>query len=146
MRYTVYPGLVSCPFYAIPIYPFKFMKFFIYLYIVRLCSFSSSSPQTHTQYSRLTYVLCLVVFPLSTRTHSGTSRRRFCLPGTWSLIESRYTWMAECCRRRPSISRDHRFVCNMQQLKCTGRLSEVCIVLLACRVSPKWGKGGIPPF
>ena len=31
MRYTVYPGLVSCPFYAIPIYPFKFMKFFIYL-------------------------------------------------------------------------------------------------------------------
>ena len=29
----MYPGLVSCPFYAIPIYPFKFMKFFIYLYI-----------------------------------------------------------------------------------------------------------------
>ena len=28
----MYPGLVSCPFYAIPIYPFKFMKFFIYLY------------------------------------------------------------------------------------------------------------------
>ena len=27
----MYPGLVSCPFYAIPIYPFKFMKFFIYL-------------------------------------------------------------------------------------------------------------------
>ena len=23
----MYPGLVSCPFYAIPIYPFKFMKF-----------------------------------------------------------------------------------------------------------------------
>ena len=22
MRYTVHPGLVSCPFYAIPIYPF----------------------------------------------------------------------------------------------------------------------------
>ena len=32
----MYPGLVSCPFYAIPIYPFKFMKFFIYLYIIRL--------------------------------------------------------------------------------------------------------------
>ena len=31
----MYPGLVSCPFYAIPIYPFKFMKFFIYLYIYR---------------------------------------------------------------------------------------------------------------
>ena len=28
----MYPGLVSCPFYAIPIYPFKFIKFFIYLY------------------------------------------------------------------------------------------------------------------
>ena len=28
----MYPGLVSCPFYAISIYPFKFMKFFIYLY------------------------------------------------------------------------------------------------------------------
>ena len=27
----MYPGLVSCPFYAIPIYPFKFMNFFIYL-------------------------------------------------------------------------------------------------------------------
>ena len=27
----MYPGLVSCPFYAIPIYPFKFMKFFIYI-------------------------------------------------------------------------------------------------------------------
>ena len=35
MRYTVYPGLVSCPFYAIPIYPFKFMKFFIYLFSYR---------------------------------------------------------------------------------------------------------------
>ena len=35
---------------------------------------------------------------------------------------------------------------NMQQLNCAGRLSEVYIVLLACRVSPKWGKGGIPPF
>ena len=32
----MYPGLVSCPFYAIPIYPFKFMKFFIYLYIYKL--------------------------------------------------------------------------------------------------------------
>ena len=32
----MYPGLVSCPFYAIPIYPFKFMKFFIYLYIYSL--------------------------------------------------------------------------------------------------------------
>ena len=31
----MYPGLVSslsCPFYAIPIYPFKFINFFIYLY------------------------------------------------------------------------------------------------------------------
>ena len=27
----MYPGLVSCPFYAIPIYPFKFIKFVIYL-------------------------------------------------------------------------------------------------------------------
>ena len=27
----MYPGLVSCPFYAIPIYPFKFLKFFLYL-------------------------------------------------------------------------------------------------------------------
>ena len=27
----MYPGLVSCPFYAISIYPFKFQKFFIYL-------------------------------------------------------------------------------------------------------------------
>ena len=32
----MYPGLVSCPFYAIPIYPFKFMKFFIYLLYVGL--------------------------------------------------------------------------------------------------------------
>ena len=32
-----YPGLDSCPFYAIPIYPFEFMKFFIslYMYIIR---------------------------------------------------------------------------------------------------------------
>ena len=25
----MYPSLVSCPFYAIPIYPFKFMTFFL---------------------------------------------------------------------------------------------------------------------
>ena len=31
----MYPGLVSCPFYAIPIYPFKFMKFFIYLLYIQ---------------------------------------------------------------------------------------------------------------
>ena len=30
----MYPGLVSCPFYAIPIYPLKFIKFFIYLFII----------------------------------------------------------------------------------------------------------------
>ena len=29
----MYPGLVSCPFYAIPIYPLKFMKFFFYLLV-----------------------------------------------------------------------------------------------------------------
>ena len=34
----MYPGLVSCPFYAIPIYPFKFMKFFIYLCRQGSCS------------------------------------------------------------------------------------------------------------
>ena len=37
----MYPGLVSCPFYAIPIYPFK--KFFIYLYSIVSC------PQTDFQ-------------------------------------------------------------------------------------------------
>ena len=31
MQYTVYPCLVSCPLYVIPIYPFQFMKFFIYM-------------------------------------------------------------------------------------------------------------------
>ena len=30
------PNLVSVPFYAIPIFPFKFPKFFIYLYIEKI--------------------------------------------------------------------------------------------------------------
>ena len=34
----MYPGLVSCPFYAIPIYPFKFMKFFIYLLYIGIAT------------------------------------------------------------------------------------------------------------
>ena len=47
MRYTVYPGLVSCPFYAMSIYPFKFIKKFIYLSpFIFFTAFSSESYRT----------------------------------------------------------------------------------------------------
>ena len=34
MRFTVYPGLVSCPFYAISIVPFQIYEFFYILVII----------------------------------------------------------------------------------------------------------------
>ena len=56
----MYPGLVSCPFYAIPIYPFKFMKFFIYL-LYYYYSMLIGCTVNGSDYSRASYINTIMV-------------------------------------------------------------------------------------
>ena len=37
MWYTIYPGLVSCPFYSIPIIPFLIYEIFLLLVNIKVC-------------------------------------------------------------------------------------------------------------
>ena len=57
----MYPGLVSCPFYAIPIYPFKFMKFFIYLWLRETTLVHGSLVLRPSSYVVLLYVCPLPI-------------------------------------------------------------------------------------